>query len=288
MPSEQLLPNLANRAILLGTDLDLAANRAFPFAVALARRLNCRLLVVHALTQAWPSRDQPAGSLEGTARLQALQGEVHRLRDSDLLGSVACEVIGRSGEVWEAAADVVGDYDIGLMIVGTRALRGWKKLRFGSVAEDLLRSLDCPVMIVGPNVQAHPERFSRILYGSDFERSSSRALLYALTLAKADNATLTLLHVVRNAPNDEKLRARYRTELNALIPLESEFRARVEFGVEFGDPAELIVRESERQAADLIVLGARPAGKLATYLPSITHYTLQHARCPVLTVRRNV
>jgi|BarGraIncu00222A_1022003.scaffolds.fasta_scaffold03345_5 nucleotide-binding universal stress UspA family protein len=62
-----------------------------------------------------------------------------------------------------------------------------------------------------------------------------------------------------------------------------------EIEVEFGIPEKEIVRLARTRKADLIVMGSHSGGVLSRHLPWTTlHYVLQHARCPVLTVRGEI
>lgn len=40
------------------------------------------------------------------------------------------------------------DNDVDLIVMGTRGIRGFKKLRLGSVSEQVLKMASCPVMVV--------------------------------------------------------------------------------------------------------------------------------------------
>jgi nucleotide-binding universal stress UspA family protein len=142
-------------------------------------------------------------------------------------------------------------------------------------------------------------QFHRILFATDFGTESLAALPYAISLAEEDQSQLTLLHVVEQ-PSASILDVEEVTEslvrrLKDLVPPEAQSWCHMEFLVEFGHlrqfapPAERILEIAREQAADLIVLGARPTHGAVSTVSHLTHTTAQHivahAACPVLTIR---
>jgi nucleotide-binding universal stress UspA family protein len=282
---------IAINTILFATDFSPASERAYPFAVAMAKRCKSRLLLTHAVLPLMPIT---AGVLlDPRSQYERLHSEAERCMNglcaSESLKAVPHEAIIRSGEVSDAVAEIIRERDVELVILGTRGLAGLQRVIFGSHAEGILREMACPMMIVGPNVAPLvSEHFSRIVYATNFSDASLRALHYALLLAHADQANLTLLHIAPESEaahgmKSEQLKREYIDKLIDVVPLEGDFWLKTETVVELGVPWEQIVRIADIQRADLIVMGAHPAGTSSTHLPSTAHYVLQHARCPVLT-----
>jgi nucleotide-binding universal stress UspA family protein len=79
----------------------------------------------------------------------------------------------------------------------------------------------------------------------------------------------------------------FRSRLEALAaPLRTEGRE-VEVVCVQGIPPEVIVREAEERGADLIAMGTHGRSGVAhLLLGSTAERVVQHAKCPVLTVRR--
>jgi nucleotide-binding universal stress UspA family protein len=81
-------------------------------------------------------------------------------------------------------------------------------------------------------------------------------------------------------PDDDK-RAQY---LLAAVAAE-ETLGPVESRVEFGLPAEQLIRVAEQEGAELVVLGSRGQGSIkAALLGSVSMGVIARARCPVLVV----
>ena len=92
-------------------------------------------------------------------------------------------------------------HEINLIVIGTHGRRGVEKMLLGSIAEEILRCAQGPVLMVGPESSVAPEteaRPRRILYATDFSPESEPAMHYACTLAKEYKATLFFLHVAED------------------------------------------------------------------------------------------
>jgi nucleotide-binding universal stress UspA family protein len=74
--------------------------------------------------------------------------------------------------------------------------------------------------------------------------------------------------------------------LRDLLPEEAELWCEPEIIVEFGEPADVILRVADKTQAEVIALGVRRAGTFPGHLPPATAYKVVcQAHCPVLTVR---
>jgi len=294
MTHNATVSRIAINTILFATDFSPVSERALLYAIAIAKRCKSRLLLTHAVLPLMPITAE-AGTLllDSSPQYERLQTEAERrmndLCASEALKAVPHEAIVRPGEVLDTISEIIRERDVELVILGTHGLAGLQRIIFGSLAEGILREITCPVMIVGPNVvPLASEHFSRIVYATTFSDASLRALHYALLIAHADQANLTLLHILPKSEAahgmaSEQLKRKYTDKLIDLVPLEGDFWLKTETVVEFGVPSEEIVRIAGIQRADLIVMGAHPALTASTHLPSTAHYVLQHARCPVLT-----
>jgi nucleotide-binding universal stress UspA family protein len=145
----------------------------------------------------------------------------------------------------------------------------------------------------------------RILVPLDFSPASSAALELAVTLAKANDASVDVLHVwqppglmptglLAIAPGREgppltlEELARERAEVglkDARATLEHQhIQSHAHLGV--GNPAQEILDVANTQHSDLIVIGTRGKGGLAhLLLGSVAEKVVRHAHCPVITVR---
>jgi universal stress protein A len=141
----------------------------------------------------------------------------------------------------------------------------------------------------------------RILFASDFSKASGKAFATALTMAKNNRATLTVLNVIAPmapvSPDqyvgpetwqelDRETRQWTKRKLTALTARARKRGVRVVGLTADGSPAQQIVRVAKSKRCDLIVIGTHGRTGLAKFfLGSVAGRVVSTASCPVLTVR---
>jgi len=215
-------------------------------------------------------------------------------------------LIMRSGMIADVLARVIASEEIDLVVLGTHGSGGIGKLVLGSVAEEMLRRVPCPVLTVGkPAVPAGA--FQRILFATDFGPGAARALPVALDLAQTYRAQFILLHMLTPIPvltagamtgmqaylveDTADWQARKKQEsvrkLLELIPREMKLMSEPEYIVGNASAPEGILSAAAERQADLIVMGAHRSTvpRAVAHLPwTVVHRVICEAKCPVLTV----
>jgi nucleotide-binding universal stress UspA family protein len=144
-------------------------------------------------------------------------------------------------------------------------------------------------------------QFRRILHASDFSPASRPAFRRALDLARANRASLTLVHVYSTfipvmgegyvgGQVYDKMIADIRTDaqrrLGRLVAAARKKGVRAKGLALDGIPHDRIVRAARSARADLIVLGTHGRTGLGRlFLGSVAARVVTLAPCPVLTVR---
>ena len=138
--------------------------------------------------------------------------------------------------------------------------------------------------------------FSKILLATDGSPDAGQALEYARDLALRDGAQVIVVHAFEPVPTylgepwGDRVTARHVSmgqdvANNAAQRLQ---KAGVDVLVEVleGPPADAILRVTDVRQPDLIVMGSRGQGALASLLlGSVSHRVLAHARAPVLVAK---
>jgi nucleotide-binding universal stress UspA family protein len=222
---------------------------------------------------------------------RAAKSELEKLAKAPALDGIKMEPLVRQGKPAEEIAQIVEQHDIGLAVMSTHGRTGFKHRVLGSVAEEVVRTLRCPVLTVGPRLAA---RFSRlesiknILFPTDFSAESMSVFLYLVSLAHEYQSRLTVLHVLApgtaSTREGRDLAERVRAQMKKALSKEISPRCCEEFVVDSGDPCETILAHARRLDADLIGLGVHGWTDIAKHFrETVTYRILAEAECPVLT-----
>lgn len=296
MPTVTAPTRVKLQNILFATDFSPSADSALSYTVTLARRYDAEVLSVNVVPHApFVEAAQP-----DPARTKLLaEQRMTDLARSESFRAIRHKELIDEGEVPEVLSKLVREYSIDLIVISTGGRKGPAKLLLGSVAEEVFRNAECPVLTVGPHAARWESdgHLGHILYATDFGAESIHGLPYAVSLAEENRARLTLLHVAPEPGvaltepepgtlpvfDRQEAEASTQSQLRALVPEANTLWHEPEFKVEFGSPAETIVKMAE--TADMIVLGVKRPTPLTKHLGAGVAYRVAcDARCPVLSV----
>ena len=295
---------LKPRSILIATDFSEASEKALRYSLALARFYESKFCLAHVVSSLGLTMAGP-GAI--AACEEAVSREAADLEDSLIqtgaLTGIQHKFIVRQGELWPELREIIRQESADLLVVGTHGRHGIAKLFFGSIAEQIFRQADCPVLTIGPHSDGRPwfgtsSTHRTFLFATDFGPASLHGLPQAIAAANQFGAKLAFLSIVPAAPShtDEGLRnwqadARMRTlqrltELadNAGLDLRPELYAEFESG---RPVSEKILETADKLRADLIIMGLHDSAHtgIISHLDLATTYDVVcQAGSPVLTV----
>jgi nucleotide-binding universal stress UspA family protein len=271
--------------VLVAVAIDERDRQVFAHALALARRHDAKLLLLHATS--------PEVSLNrgATQRVDFLR----RLRALADAAGVEIRVAVQTGPIHEIILLHARARNVDLIVMGTaknerrRGFSGW-------VAERVLRDAPCPTLIVPPTSAIHESLSEAILCAVDFSPASHAAIQEAVRLSDRGNRPVTLLHVVDGLGlGEHSIRGWLAThechrgvgtdalkKLRFLIPLPD--RGAVMARVAVGDPVREIIETARSLKAQLLVIGATSRTRVGSKLFGKTAQLLRDAECPVLAV----
>lgn len=146
--------------------------------------------------------------------------------------------------------------------------------------------------------------FNKILVPTDGSSSALRAAQYALALAQQFNGSITLIHIVQHYYNLPSLaiwdtvsmppgvlneiEEMGRSVLTNTRQSLGETTVKIETRLEYGQPAERIVRIANSEGFSEIILGNRGlSGFNQLLLGSVSNQVAYHANCPVLIIKED-
>jgi nucleotide-binding universal stress UspA family protein len=295
---------LKPQSILIATDFSEASERALHHALALARFYGSRFCVAHVVSSLGLTMAGPGAiaACEEAVSREAAQLEASLVRTGALTG-IQYKFIVRHGELWPELREIIREESTDLLVIGTHGRHGVGKLFFGSVAEQIFRQADCPVLTFGPHTDARPwfgtsSTHRTFLFATDFGHASLHGLPQAIAAANQFEAKLAFLSIIPAAPSsadnaltDWQENARMRT-LQRLAELADHagLDTRPQLYAEFksGRPvSEKILETADKLRANLIIMGLHDSGHagIVSHLDLTTAYdVICQAGSTVLTV----
>lgn len=271
------------RRILVPTDFSTSANRAFSFALLLARAGPATIHLMHDVEI--PAETMTAATIIKEQLAQA-KAESRRKMETLIASHDASDVV--SEQVIEQSTNPVRSipyyaevHDIDLIVMGAHGHHSLKEKLIGSRAERVLREAPCPVVTVSPDDPwTPPEHIAHILVPVDFSPHSAEALRLAKALATAFGARLSLLHAAAWDSEED-----VRRQLHDLYAREAGANGAVELLVSEDVPADAIVELAGETGADLIVMTSHSRKGLQRVLEGNTaDAVVPRAPCPVMTI----
>lgn len=291
--------------IVLATDFSENADLALSRALDLAVRHESEIALVHVMQPDLPVVATPEmlvipPDYEALLREGSSEG-LSRAGDRARAAGVAVREVLERGRPAPRIAAVADDLDADLIMLGTRGLTGFRHLLLGSVAEEVVRIAEQPVLTVHPGDTRPIEPVERLLLPTDFSPAAERALGAASRLlAGSEKAHVLLVHTYHLTPTvipvagfGDGFAPHFVEDAHALAarstePIARRLRANgfdVEVLIERGEPAQIVTELAASRNVDLIVMGTRGHSKLRQILlGSTAERVIEHAPCPVITV----
>jgi nucleotide-binding universal stress UspA family protein len=212
-------------SILVPLDGSPLSERALPLARELACRTGATLHLVHVhipptapmYTAGLPLLDTRLDDQASEAERDYLESLAARLRaDADIQVHTTLLDSHIADSVAELIAKHTLAYHVDLVVMTSHGRNGLARFWLGSVADELVRRLPVPVLLLRANERTPGERIARlprrILIPLDGSANAQAVLPYALALGRATQAEYTLLRVIepvmtaRHLPPDPAIR----------------------------------------------------------------------------------
>jgi nucleotide-binding universal stress UspA family protein len=287
-----VVPAVRLKNVLYTTDFSNPSRVALPIVAAIARKYGSQIFAAHVWAPLPYSMVPPEALpvMEGKEESDAREALDKFMRIKEMEGLTVTPIV-KCGEARRELSRIVHQHHIDLAILSTHGRTGFKRLLMGSVAEELFRSLPCPVLTVGPNISQRfntQSEIKRILFPTDLSHESTAVFPYLAALAAEYSAEITLLHVVpredRRHPTAMDEAESLRSAMRRMFCPQVDPRCAIRLVVETGDPVEQILAHARGEKVDLIGFGVRKAGEITIHFRNTVPYkVVLESECPVLT-----
>jgi nucleotide-binding universal stress UspA family protein len=214
---------------------------------------------------------------------KTLRAELEAVAKATLGNLVAYSTTVVEGHPTERILERAKGSTAGLIVMGSHGRTGVARLRLGSVAEDVVRASESPVLIVKSATAAKQiAAIKNILCPINFTSLSMQSLEVASELAAAFGAKLWAAHAT---DHEEMQVEEVGQRICDWVPKEVRDHCQMSEVVRRGNPAEQIILMAREHSADLIVMGAqhRPFLEFTT-LGTTTERVMRHSLTSVLVI----
>ena len=250
--------------ILLATDGSESTEQATEAAVDLSTKSGSELHVVHV----WHDVPGPYAHkfVKGELRRQGQEILDEQVRKIEEAGATVTKAYLRGGRTTDEVLRLGDELDAGLLVVGSRGLRGMRRILLGSHSEDIVHHAHRAVLVVRFGANVWPP--ARIVSGDDLSEDARKATELAANLGKLFGARMLLLHADPQLPqaSGEAVRRAEGELEDRAGELEGILEERPQARVVAGDPAGVLIESAqEGEGPTLVAVGSRglgPVGRL--------------------------
>jgi nucleotide-binding universal stress UspA family protein len=290
------------RAIMVPLDGSSFSEHALPLALSLAQQSDAHLHLVHIHVAAADRADDPARDLQRRDYEYAYLSALAKRLAASWRGSI--ETALRDSPVAESITAYAEDHSIDLTVMTTHGRGMLSRAWLGSVADQLIRRLRMPMLLVRPHETEladidNPPGINHVLIPLDGSEFSESIIPRALALGRLSSASYSLLRVIELPMADHGYGAATLAVINiddliqeaelylkgVAAPLQAN-GLQVTTEVTVGWPAQTILDNARDHKAELIALATHGrSGAARLFLGSVADKVVRGAAVPVLLQR---
>jgi nucleotide-binding universal stress UspA family protein len=271
------LQSFAFGRLLIAYDFSPQAEAALAYARELSAQQGSLIRLVYACS---PASELAGGACEERIRTVAGHASIN-------MPEVEC--VARPGPMLEVLEQEVKDWRPHVLFVGADAGGAGAGEGLGMTAESLLRSLPCPVVVVGPMVKMPKQQGDKartVVCPVDFPDDVQARLKLIARMAGALGAEVRLVHAVdvsREASRPHSA-ADIQFEFERLTAGLLAEGVAAESRMLYGVPEKVIGRHAAECGAAYIVFGLHKEGEFSSYTcKSLVNRVIRTAPCSVVT-----
>jgi nucleotide-binding universal stress UspA family protein len=275
------------KELLVAYDFSAAADSSLKYAVMLSKRFGSFIHLIGVQSPAEYASALEAGLLAMKISHQDLQFGLQGVEDRLRSEGIRSDSVRRIGNISDTIEGAILEHTPDLLLLGAFGYGPIDRPRLGSTAEHLLRTVRCPVLVLGPNAllrdrEAPP--IQRILCATTSLENPDNILCFAGHFAIQLGAHLELVQAVDSTHKSvpRKLHEQRCEEWS------SKLRGRgisVSWTVLYGQADKVLAARAAESRSSVILFGLHRSGVHMIDCPDgVVSATIRRAHCPVMTV----
>ena len=280
------------KKILWVTDFSDEAQEAFVYAKAFAKTFRAKLLALHVVPDFSPTLYNTTAVIKSelAKRLTQMKKEAERkLNALKKRQKLEFQSIITEGNASKKIIETAEKKNVDMIVMGKRGTSAIEKLFIGSVANQVLRNSNVPVLLT--KKKTGKPSFQKILVPTDFSNQEEVERDFAWKLAKGLDSDITLLHVLEL--HDYEFSPRMLEEMfNSIVKRLKQRKKREKEDIKVSEDVSRavnaavgIVDYAETHKFDMIVISTYVQSKLERFfLGSTTEKVVSYSHIPVFAI----
>ncbi len=203
------------KKILCPTDFSDTATRAADYAAYLAKQTGAHLSLLHVIHL--PIVDTSETALvasellgeqmrDATERMRAFAQHLSEKYEANRGGNFTCDYIVQEALLTDSTKHLTKNEGYDLVVMGTTGGgNALEELLIGSNTEAVVDNIKCPLLAIPAGYEL--SGINKIVYASDYEPEDKLALHFVTNLASTFQATVDVVHVVKDATPESRSKA---------------------------------------------------------------------------------
>ena len=270
--------------ILIPTNFSENSRHALKAAVTFAQKIKGQIFLYHRsnLPPNWDAAtdEQKRFNTLAIKRDEELKGQFTDMLSSFQDTGISIQPLHSEGDLLQNTEDLIEDYKIDMVVMGSEGARGFKEWYSGSNAEMLSETLKVPVLIIKKDFEEFP--LKQVVFASEFEEDAKKPFLELIELLRNFESTINLLYIcsIKDFVVSQEILDKMEAfkDLCSALPCTIHTRAghSVESGIQF------FIKNIR---ADLLSLVHHPKGSFEKLIKgSNSDKLINHLECPVLSI----
>lgn len=269
------------RRILVPTDFSNDSRNAAEYAVQLARHMDCRLLLFHAIhipvleSETYLRHtDESASEQQSLHQLKVLRNQL--IQES---GFSKIDIISESGLAVDQIVQRAKLAEVDLVVMGTAGANGFQDWVMGSYTAEVIARCNCPVLAVPASSRFREIR--KVIFATNYADNDFRSVYLLTQFVRPFDAAVIIAHVeqdMNHAIEEEKMNW-FRKQVLSGIPYD-----KISFELLKGDSVSTSLESYQHTyKADMIVTSMRHRNFFDRLTSrSLSKHLVQYADVPVL------